>query len=80
VFTTSLWGAWTEGAWRAVAAIDATGHVPAASGPGAGFSAASPVSQAAAVAVRVADDEPLAAFWTKAEKDEEFAGRLLAAL
>lgn len=76
---TGLWGTWSDTAWRAVGAVDATGHVVAASGSGAPVSAGSrSTSQGAAVALRIADDEPLALFWSKAEKDKEFAGQLIA--
>lgn len=76
-FATTLWGSWSEAAWRGVGAVDATGHVPAPSGPGAAFSA-SQSSQTSAVALRVADEEPLRLFWLRSEQDEEFTGRLLA--
>lgn len=70
-FTTSLWGTWSEVAWRAVAAADTTGppDAPGSIGP------LSP-GPAAAFASPVPDDEPLALFWSNAREDEEFAGLL----
>jgi len=73
-FATSLWGRWKEADWRAVAAVDADGMIPPTS-------AAPPstlrVSRFTPAAAPMADDEPLAAFWSQAEKDEELATGLL---
>jgi hypothetical protein len=78
-FNTTFRGNWAEVAWLAVAATDATGP-PAVSSGGGGMeqAATAPAPAASAVGFR-SDEEPLAAFWARAARDDEFADLLLAA-
>lgn len=78
---TTLWATWAELAWQSVGAIDATGP-PSGTGSGCGASfagGASPSGPATLLATATrCDDETLKTFWSKSNKDEDFAARLAA--